>query len=629
MMLLVAGVACLAVSSAWHVGLAVWSRLEASRWAAGASSAGDRVPPGDASSAAPTALWLVLLNPAPAALAAVGAVGSRLRCRTRPVVVVADPSRHEPPDHADAHPVADGHRLVVSPRLDRAEVLNRAYRLIRARCRDYGEDPARTVIGVIEANAALDESSAVAVWRAFGEPGVGAVQARLRIGGAGGFGAVEHYERGVLADAVNLVRSRWGQARLGATGAFVRLSALSRLGPRPWRPGMADDHGLSVRLRRVGVLVRHCPGIQVSAAEPDRPGIVRRSIRAAQGRLSPPSPGIRRWERVRWALHLAGWLLPGLVVLWAVAAFAATAWRLLRAVPAPPADAARWSTLIGTALGLDTPSWWAFLQAAAPWAGAAVAPVVVWRAGRRDVAVGLLVRGTLGRPLLLAMRPAALGLAVGGCWWKRRVGETVGRTAGPVGPVALNRPREKPVFVDVTGRRNRRVWMVAYGSGLAGLAYVIVLGWALGTGQITPYLGDPPRIDYPKPTPNPPATPAPVEEPVATGVGRPPNRVDTLSPTSASGPALSVSPSPATASTGLDESSGSPEPFASPSPSPAEPEETTPPPSPSPSPSASPSPDPSPSPTQPAATSPPPSPSPSPSPNPSPLQPETPNAPPN
>lgn len=236
MTLIFAGVACLAVASVWHVGLAVLSAREAARRVADATASG-HVPDNDGVSAAPSVLWLVLLNPTPATLAAVRSVGLRLRCRTRAVAVVADPSQHERPEHADVH------RLVVSPSLDRAEVLNRAYRLIRARCRDYGEDPVRTVIGVIDTGALPDEALAVEVWRAFREPQVGAVQARVRIVGAGGFGAALHYEYGVLADAVNLVRNRWGTARLGVNGAFVRLSELSRLGLRPWRPGWRRPSG--------------------------------------------------------------------------------------------------------------------------------------------------------------------------------------------------------------------------------------------------------------------------------------------------------------------------------------------------------------------------------------------------
>jgi Glycosyltransferases, probably involved in cell wall biogenesis len=538
MTLMVAGVACLVVSCLWHVCLAVLSTREASRWAAGTSAASDHVRPRDVS-AAPSVLWLVLINPAPATLAAVRAVGLRLRCRTRAVVVVSDLSRHKRPDPADLHR-ADMHRLAVPPRFERAEVLNRAYRLIRARCREYGDDPARTVVGVIEANTVPDESLAVAVWHAFREPGVGAVQARTQIREAGGLGAAEHYDRGVLADAANLVRSRRGRAWLGVNGAFVRLSELSRLGHRPWRPGATEDHGLSARLRSLGVLIRHCPQMQVTAygprsvgtkasfgttpfgiqtsfgtkasSETGRPGIARRYARAVRDRLPAwPSAGNRRREWMRWALHLAGWLLPGLIVLWVVVAYVGAASRLLLALPGPSADAPRSSTLLWMAMGLDTSSWWALPHAAGPWVGAAAAPAVVWWVARRDLTLGRLVLGALGRPMLLLARPVVFGLVVGRALLGRPATDPVGEppAAAPlIGPDIL---REEPVFVDSTGRRNRRVWTVAYASGLAGLAYVVALLIALATGQIPPHaVGEGPRLDFPVPARTPPAMPQPV-----------------------------------------------------------------------------------------------------------------------
>src|SRR5690606_21535022 len=89
MTLMAAGVACLTVSVLWHACLAVASAREAARWAAGAPASGP-ARAGDGGAAAPSVLWLVLVNPTPVTLAAVRAVGLRLRCRTRAVLVVSD-----------------------------------------------------------------------------------------------------------------------------------------------------------------------------------------------------------------------------------------------------------------------------------------------------------------------------------------------------------------------------------------------------------------------------------------------------------------------------------------------------------------------------------------------------------
>src|SRR5690606_6735032 len=122
----------------------------------------------------------------------------------------------------------------------RAAVLNRAYGFVRDLSDQYGDNPKRAVLGVIDAGACPDEGLAVEVWRAFADPRVGAVQARLVTVGGGTVGAGQHYERGVLGDAVNLLRGRWGRAHLGVNGGFVRLSELARLGPRPWRSGATE-----------------------------------------------------------------------------------------------------------------------------------------------------------------------------------------------------------------------------------------------------------------------------------------------------------------------------------------------------------------------------------------------------
>jgi hypothetical protein len=479
--------------------------------------------------------------------------------RIRPVVVVSDPSQHEHVGHADVH------YLVVPPRLERAEVLNRAYRLIRTRSRDYGEDPVRTAVGIIDAGALPDEDLVKAVGRAFHDPRVGAVQARVEIVG-GGLGAAEQYEQGVLADSANLVRSRRGHARLGVTGAFVRLSALSRLGPRPWRPEASTDGDLGLRLRRQGVLIHHRPDARVYVRGADQKNLLRRYIRAVEGRLRAwPASGVRRlrWERLSWATSLIGWVLPGVAALWALTAFSAAAARLLAAPESGTSDSP-WLALAWTALGLDTPSWEALLTAAGPWLGAAVVPVVVWWVARRDLTVGRLVRGALTWPLLLLGRPVAFGLALGRTMLGLRTTDPVGEPAGPVSatnqdfsPTNEDAVDAKPVFVDATGRRRRRVWTVAYATSTAALAYVVAFGFALAGGEISPHagVGDRPRIAYPMPTPSPTPEPEAEVEPmvmVGGGVGwvDTPVSVEVTAPASGSDePSVSDEPSPSDGST--------------------------------------------------------------------------------
>lgn len=322
-------------------------------------------------------------------------------------------------------------------------------------------------------------------------------------------------------------------------------------------------------------------GIQTSfgtkaSSETGRPGIARRYARAVRDRLPAwPSAGNRRREWMRWALHLAGWLLPGLIVLWVVVAYVGAASRLLLALPGPSADAPRSSTLLWMAMGLDTSSWWALPHAAGPWVGAAVAPAVVWWVARRDLTLGRLVLGALGRPMLLLARPVVFGLVVGRALLGRPATDPVGEppAAAPlIGPDIL---REEPVFVDSTGRRNRRVWTVAYASGLAGLAYVVALLIALATGQIPPHaVGEGPRLDFPVPARTPPAMPQPVpiEPPVEIEQSvevRPSDLVGPVATTQAGSADETVPPtsvSPSVGPTEIDEPTSPPESSVSPLP---------------------------------------------------------------
>src|SRR5690349_6350967 len=111
MTLMVAGVVFLAVYAVWHLCLAVRSGRAARRLAAGA-----RV---DGAVATPQVLWLVLIEPTPAALSVTRAIQLTPRCRTRVVAVIEDRGIHDvaagPGTHVDA----------VAPGTDRAVMLNR------------------------------------------------------------------------------------------------------------------------------------------------------------------------------------------------------------------------------------------------------------------------------------------------------------------------------------------------------------------------------------------------------------------------------------------------------------------------------------------------------------------------
>src|SRR5690606_21296228 len=118
--------------------------------------------------------------------------------------------------------------------------------------------------------------------------------------------------------AGNVLRGRRGAASLGETGAFVRLAALAGLGPQPWRSRAAPGRDLGLRLRRLGVLVRHDPRLRVVVGATRPRHLLRSCARVLHGQLA--GPGSWR-DRVARAGRLAWWPVPGVVTAWAVAAF--------------------------------------------------------------------------------------------------------------------------------------------------------------------------------------------------------------------------------------------------------------------------------------------------------------------
>ncbi len=55
------------------------------------------------------------------------------------------------------------------------------------------------------------------------------------------------------------------------------------------------------------------------------------------------------------------------------------------------------------------------------------------------------------------------------------------------GAAAARRRPDTPVFVDATGRRRRRVWLIAYGFSVAGILYLAVFGYAVVGTPVRPY----------------------------------------------------------------------------------------------------------------------------------------------
>ncbi|MGC0416956.1 glycosyltransferase family 2 protein [Embleya sp. AB8] len=171
-------------------------------------------------------------------------------------------------------------------RIGKGAALNAAYREIRAWL-PADTDPARVVLGVIDADGRLDPGTLAQVCadKALGRADTGAVQIGVRMRNADDRRPLP--ERGRLANAharflvrmqdiefranntgMQLLRRRTGSVGLGGNGQFVRLSALDSLaGPdgRPWpERALLEDYESGLELRLAGWRLTHVTEAEVS-----------------------------------------------------------------------------------------------------------------------------------------------------------------------------------------------------------------------------------------------------------------------------------------------------------------------------------------------------------------------------
>lgn len=109
-------------------------------------------------------------------------------------------------------------------------------------------------------------------------------------------------------------------------------------------------------------------------------------------------------------------------------------------------------------------------------------------------------------------------------------------------------PEPPPVFVDPSGRRRRRVRRLAYGVGLVGLAYTVMVGVSFAGGPVSPetvvpFVESTRQVWQPPPplgTPTPTPTVSASNGPVGGGLGRPSVRPATTGSSPRSAPATNT-----------------------------------------------------------------------------------------
>ncbi|MFE5333382.1 glycosyltransferase [Embleya sp. NPDC056575] len=193
-------------------------------------------------------------------------------------------------------------------RVGKGAALNAAYREIRARL-PADADPARMIVGVIDADGLLDPGALAMVCtdKAMGRPDTGAVQIGVRMRNVDDPRPLP--ERGRFANArarllvrmqdiefranntgMQLLRRRTGSVGLGGNGQFVRLAALDSLAGedgRPWpERALLEDYESGLELRLAGWRLTHVAEARVSQEGlPSSRRFLAQRTRWAQGNL--------------------------------------------------------------------------------------------------------------------------------------------------------------------------------------------------------------------------------------------------------------------------------------------------------------------------------------------------------
>ncbi|WP_406505485.1 glycosyltransferase [Streptomyces sp. NBC_00212] len=192
-------------------------------------------------------------------------------------------------------------------RQGKGEALNHGIRLIRERVAARGQDPAETVVCVMDADGRLSDRALRHILPIFDDPRVGGVQLGVRIRNRRGnfLTWFQDYQFWAMAAVTQFGRNWTSTVSLGGNGQFTRLSALDALGERPWSQSLTEDLDLAISLAVRGWRLRttaHASVDQQGVSDLRR--LIRQRTRWYQGHMT----AIRRmgeiWHAPRMG-HLA------------------------------------------------------------------------------------------------------------------------------------------------------------------------------------------------------------------------------------------------------------------------------------------------------------------------------------
>ncbi|MEF3117098.1 glycosyltransferase, partial [Streptomyces chrestomyceticus] len=206
-------------------------------------------------------------------------------------------------------------------RQGKGEALNHAIRLVRERVAARGQDPAHTVVCVMDADGRLSDRALSHVMPLFDDPRVGGVQLGVRIRNrrANFLTWFQDYQFWAMAAVTQFGRNLTKTVSLGGNGQFTRLSALDALGERPWSQSLTEDLDLAISLAVRGWRLRttaHASVDQQGVSDLRR--LVRQRTRWYQGHMTAIGRMGEIWRAPRMG-HLAALeMFAYLLVPWAL-----------------------------------------------------------------------------------------------------------------------------------------------------------------------------------------------------------------------------------------------------------------------------------------------------------------------
>ncbi len=151
-------------------------------------------------------------------------------------------------------------RHLPAARLGKGEALNAAVVHLLNGGIGPVRDPASTIVVVVDADGRLEEHSLHEVLPGFADPTLGGVQVGVRISNrhTSLLARLQDFEFVLYTEVFQRGRRHLGSVGLGGNGQFVRLSALTSLGRRPWTHSLSEDLDLGVRLLIAGWRLDFC-----------------------------------------------------------------------------------------------------------------------------------------------------------------------------------------------------------------------------------------------------------------------------------------------------------------------------------------------------------------------------------